>query len=309
MLTISCVCRNPEKIEKIVSALSLKILPRDLKSKDARHVLSLIFGQWLSLSTCTVQAVIDVVPPPSVAQRTRIPKMLYPDLRDGTLEPKNELERDLYSCNAAEGALVVGYVSKMFAVPRKELPETKRKPLTAEEMRARGRQAREAAAAATAPLPEAADPEPVAEPPAPEDAATDAVDSDEALLGFARLYSGTLRVGASLLCVLPKYKAELGREHPRNAKHLAKANVAALYVMMGRELVPVQSVSAGNVFAIAGLDGKVWRSATLCGAPEGQVEQLVNLGSVVRHAPPIVRVALEPVIPCESTTSQPLWLY
>ncbi|EJD40898.1 P-loop containing nucleoside triphosphate hydrolase protein [Auricularia subglabra TFB-10046 SS5] len=294
---------NTEKIEKIVNTLNLKIPPRDLKSKDARHVLGLIFGQWLSLATCTVQAVIDVVPPPPVAQRTRVPKMLHPDLRErsATVEPTTALERDLYACNSDPQARVVGYVSKMFAVPRKELPEGKRKPLTAEEMRARGRAAREAAA--PSPLPEAADPAPAPELPAAEDARDPAVaedETEEVLLGFARLYSGTLRVGARVACVLPKYKPELGRSDARNAKHLAHATVSALYIMMGRELVPVQAVTAGNVFAVAGLEGKVWRSATLCGIEreEGE-EELVNLGAVTRQAPPIVRVALEPVIPAE----------
>ncbi len=40
--------RNPDKIAKIVATLNLKILPRDLKSKDTRNLLTLIFSQWLS---------------------------------------------------------------------------------------------------------------------------------------------------------------------------------------------------------------------------------------------------------------------
>jgi ribosome assembly protein 1 len=47
--------------------------------------------------------------------------------------------------------------------------------------------------------------------------------------------------------------------------------VEALYTMMGRELVPVNEVLAGNVFAIAGLEGKVWRNATLCSPGAGGV--------------------------------------
>ncbi|KAH7100377.1 P-loop containing nucleoside triphosphate hydrolase protein, partial [Auriculariales sp. MPI-PUGE-AT-0066] len=287
---------NPEKIEKIVSALNLKIPPRDLSSKDSRHVLSQIFGQWLSLSTCTVQAVIDIVPPPTVAQRTRVPKMLHPDLHEATKEPQSQLEEDLYSCNSKPGASIVGYVSKMFAVSRKELPESKRKPLTAEEMRARAKLVREQREAGATAAQET--PTPAAE--ATDAPAGDAApSSDEVLLGFTRLYSGTIHVGSTLICVLPKYKPDLGRAHPHNARHLAETTVTALYVMMGRELLPVETVSAGNVFAIAGLEGKVWRSATLCGAEGANDQSLVNLGSVNRQAPPIVRVSLEPVIPSD----------
>ena len=76
---------------KIITTLGLKILPRDQKSKDTRQLLSLIFSQWLPLSTCVIQTIVDIVPPPSDAQRIRIPKMLYPDLYEPTVAPKNRL--------------------------------------------------------------------------------------------------------------------------------------------------------------------------------------------------------------------------
>lgn len=43
--------------------------------------------------------------------------------------------------------------------------------------------------------------------------------------------------------------------------------------MMGRELQPVANVRAGNTFAIRGLEGKVWRNATLCSPGEAGVIQ------------------------------------
>ncbi|KAG6832005.1 hypothetical protein H0H92_006041 [Tricholoma furcatifolium] len=314
---------NQEKVAKIVSALNLKILPRDLKSKDTRHLLSLIFSQWLSLSTCVTQTVIDVVPAPAVAQRTRIPKMLYPDLYDATLEPKNKLEEDLYSSNSDSEASVTAYVSKMFAVAAKDLPENKKKPITAEEMRAKAREAREAKAAEQAAKSgEQAEPQSSAmpytpPPPTDESAKEETVVGDaEVVLGFARLYSGTLRTGTTIYGLLPKYNATLGPTHSTNAKYLVTATVEGLYIMMGRELVPVDSVRAGNIFAIKGLEGKVWRSATLCAPSEKGVGEaaetdrpcLINLGGVNRAVSaghrraatsPIVRVALEPVYPAD----------
>ena len=275
---------------KIVAALDLKIPPRDLKSKDTRHLLSLIFNQWLSLSTCVVQAVIDIIPAPPIAQATRIPKMLYPDLYETTLQPKNKLEEDLYASKFAPEACVIAYVSKMFAVNASDLPENKKKPLTADEMRMKSREARE--------------PREPREPLANElstlsivdDAPDDAPDlnhlNKEVLLGFARLYSGTICVGSSVYAVLPKYNTGLGPTQSSNAKYLLKADVEALYVMMGRELIPVQQVRAGNIFAIKGLESKVWRSATLCSPeangidkdldPVRQKDCLINLGAVNR---------------------------
>lgn len=304
---------NPDKVNKIITTLGLKIPPREQKSKDTRQLLSLIFSQWLPLSTCVIQTIVDIVPPPSAAQRTRLPKMLYPDIYEATVEPKNKLEEDLYYCNDGPEASVVALVSKMFAIPTKELPGKKKKALTAEEMRSRARAAREARAAAAAAVSSEATPSELESVSIEEgmqkvelDEKTEAengdAESDETLLGFARIYSGTIRTGTTIVCVLPKYSHALGPSHPRNAQHLVTAQVEELYTMMGRELVPVESVRAGNVFAIRGLEGKVWRNATLCapassgtGKTTDLVEvkdSLVNLAGVIRY----VSVAFTPFL-------------
>ncbi|KAH7910847.1 P-loop containing nucleoside triphosphate hydrolase protein [Hygrophoropsis aurantiaca] len=296
---------NPEKTSKIVSALNLKILPRELKSKDSRHLLSLIFSQWLSLSTCIIQTVIDVVPSPPAAQAIRLPKMLYPDIYEQNLKPKNKLEKDLYSANSSDDAYIVAYVSKMFVVSTKDLPEKKKQPLTAEELRGRARESQT--------ISDQSDASPIK--PETQKSLEDEehavkvaeiLDEDEVVLGFARLYSGSIRTGATIYCALPKYNTSLPPTHSANIPHVSTAKVEGLYVMMGKELVPVDTVRAGNTFAIRGLGGKVWRHATLC-APsiagvgdDAQTQDcMINLGGVSRAAPPIVRVALEPVMPAD----------
>lgn len=221
--------------------------------------------------------------------------MLYPDLYESTIAPKNKLEKDLYSCDGGDDACVVAYVSKMFATPAADLPENKKKPLTADEMRAKAREAKEARQRA---LGNGEDGQPAPDGSAPllalspetntdVDPAGDFIDADEVLLGFARLYSGSLRVGSRIGCVLPKYNNGLGRSHGRNKSHYVETKVEGLYTMMGRDLVAVERVDAGNVFAIKGLEGKVWRSATLCsprasGIQESDSEEdwLINLGSI-----------------------------
>ncbi|KAJ3558904.1 hypothetical protein NM688_g656 [Phlebia brevispora] len=304
---------NPDKVTKIVTALNLKIPPRELKSKETRQLLSVIFSQWLSLSTCVIQTVVDIVPPPSVAQATRIPKMLYPDLYEASVTPKNKLEENLYTCDASPTAGVVALVSKMFAVPVAELPENKKKPISADELRAKAKAAREVRQAAQAdgtpseipstPLEEALGQLKV------EDAVPKEDNKDrETLLGFARIYSGTIRTGTTIACVLPKYSNAYPPTHPRNARHIVTAEIEGLYIMMGKDLVSVDSVHAGNVFAIGGLEGKVWRNATLCAPSEKGMsgtdlaqltDSVVNLGGVHRMAAPIVRVALEPEMPAD----------
>jgi len=222
--------------------------------------------------------------------------MLYPDRYEADIQPKNKLEEDLFASKSGADAFVTAYVSKMFAVSAKELPENKKKRLTADEMRARAQQARVVRDAdeGTPPITVAQVSQIDGEhPPAiSNDAAKEGLadDADEILLGFARLYSGTLRRGTSVFAVLPKYTTDLGPTHPSNTRNLVTATVEGLYVMMGRELVAVHVVRAGNIFAIKGLEGKVWRNATLCAPGEagtgdtGRESEmcLINLGGISR---------------------------
>jgi ribosome assembly protein 1 len=220
--------------------------------------------------------------------------MLHPDLPESRVDPQSKLERDLYSCDASESAHVVAYVSKMFAVPTAQLPEHKKQTLTVDELRTRAREARvrdeqsreQSRAGSPSPVPGHTP----AETPTGESQG-DPKGADETLLGFARLYSGVIRVGSTVACVLPKYDNALEPTHPRNKPHAVNATVDALYTMMGRDLVAVDNVGAGNIFAIRGLEGSVWRSATICGpsaaGTQGEHSQgwMINLGaSVTRYA-------------------------
>ncbi|KAF8319037.1 translation elongation factor 2 [Clavulina sp. PMI_390] len=298
---------NPDKVNKIVTSLSLKILPRDLRSKDTRTTLQLIFSQWLSLSTCTFQAVVEIVPPPFTAQRVRVPTMIYPDLteRDGTkVQPRNSLEEDIYDCREGESARVVAIVSKMFAVPRGRLPRKEEKKF---ELKPRPRVKSppptvDETTASVASLTVGSE-TPAKSEEASETAEDEGNPDEEILLGFARLYAGSLTLSSSELYVLlPKYNTSLPRTHPKNKPFVAgPIPIKALYEMMGRDLVRVDAVQAGNVFAVEGLEGYVGRSATLCSAPVGvtdvEKEDWVNLAAVSSGVSPIVRVALEPKEP------------
>ncbi|KAL7421772.1 Cytoplasmic GTPase/eEF2-like protein (ribosomal biogenesis) [Cryptotrichosporon argae] len=309
---------NPEQVTKIVTALNIKVAPRDLRSKDTRNLLHVIMQQWLPLSTATFQAIVEVIPPPPAAQAIRLPHMLHPERAAASsvpLEPTSDLERALYACDQAETANVTAYVSKMFAVRKSELPEFKPRELTADEMRQRGREERERRAAAAAngegegsgvaldsdlskPL------EALSLDSVPQEAAPAPTSStDEVLLGFSRVFSGVLRRSTRVVATLPKYDPALGPQHARNAKHVVAVTVTDLYMMMGRDLVSVPEVPAGHVCAVAGLVGVVPRNATLW-APSAhgltsELQAPINLAGVNISAAPIVRVALEPENPAD----------
>ncbi|CAI4050027.1 hypothetical protein N7582_004812 [Saccharomyces uvarum] len=114
-------------------------------------------------------------------------------------------------------------------------------------------------------------------------------EEEESLVAFARIYSGTLRVGQEISVLGPKYDPKLPDEH------IETAVITHLYLFMGKELVPLDVCPSGNIVGIRGLAGKVLKSGTL--VQKGV--QGVNLAGVNFHSTPIVRVAIEPANPVE----------
>lgn len=288
---------NSEKVQKIVTALNLKLLPRDLRSKDTKVLLSAVFSQWLPLSTTVLLAVIEHLPSPDEAQRIRMPKLLHPELHDPPSEPKDDLERALYACDKRDATLPVAYVSKMILVDAADMPENQRRAMTSEEMRAAGKQAREAAAAGTA---TAAATETATGPAPTTDSGGLEVETDQIeevveekaeqahhLIGFGRLYSGTLHVGQRIQVLGPKFDGAKS-----TTQHASETTITGLYMLMGREMVRLESVPAGNVIGIGGLEGKVLKSGSVFGA-EAAPSMWRNLGGVAMATNPIVRIALE----------------
>lgn len=288
--------RDKEMTEKVVKSLNLKVLPRDLRSKDTRAVLTTIFSQWLPLSTCVLLAVVEQLPSPAAAQKIRMPKMLHP-FETTPAEPTEDWEKGMIDCDPSSG--VVAYVSKMVSVPLDVLPKNKRKTLSAEEMRQRGRAQREqlVAAAKSAEMGEVGVHLDVDEvlanrqlKEAEDKAAAEELEGKEALIGFSRIYSGTVRVGQKLKVLGPKYD-------PANpTQHCSEVTVDSLFMIMGRDLIGLDQVPAGNVFGIGGLEGHVLKYGTLWSAEWEGGQNLVGKGL---ETTPIVRVALEPEDPSQ----------
>lgn len=114
-------------------------------------------------------------------------------------------------------------------------------------------------------------------------------EKDEVLIGFARVYSGTLRVGQEVSVLEPKYDPENPTEH------IKTATITHLYLFMGKELVSLEECPAGNIVGIRGLAGKILKNGTLI---EPGIRG-VNLAGINIHTTPIVRVAVESVNPME----------
>ena len=262
--------------------------------------MTTIFSAWLPLSTAVLVSVIERLPSPKEAQAARLPELL--DASPGSHSISTTIRDAMINFNTAKDAPVVAYVSKMVSVPVSELPQNKRKAgssLSPEEAKELARRKRAEIAKVKAGTDEeskttnglhsafanasladstiATEQQPEAEP--------------EQLIGFARLYSGTLSVGDSIYVLPPKFSPE----NPHAAPEPKKVAVTALYLLMGRALEALSSVPAGVVFGIGGLEGHILKTGTLC----SQLEGGVNLAGVSMGGEPIVRIALEPVNPAD----------
>jgi ribosome assembly protein 1 len=211
-----------------------------------------------------------------------------------------EVREAMTNFKTSKDAPVVAYVSKMISVPDSEMPHNRRRggALTAEEAREMGRKkraeiARQQATSNAEPdvasVTDALSSAAISETETPEEAPEVKEEDAEHLIGFARIFSGTLSVGDEVYVLGPKFTPS----NPHASPEPQKVKITALYLMMGRGLEPLTSVPAGVVFGVGGLEGHVLKSGTLC----SQLPGGVNLAGVQMGTQPIVRVALEPENP------------
>lgn len=292
---------DPALLEKITRSLNISIPAHVMRSKDPKALLSAVFSSWLPLSTAVLVSVIESLPSPKTAQGDRIPGLL--DLSPGHEHIDQHVRDAMTYSDADVKQPTVAYVSKMLSIPESELPMNKRRggALTAEEARELGRKKRAEIARAQALANGEANVDVVTEAlstaaigedeDAPETDNGEATEDPEHLIGFARLFSGTLTVGDEVYVLPPKFTPR----QPHAAPQPKKVTITALYLLMGRSLESLNSVPAGNVVGIAGLEGAILKSGTIC----SQLEGAPNLSSTtaISTNAPIVRVALEPVIP------------
>ncbi|KAK4901118.1 Cytoplasmic GTPase/eEF2-like protein (ribosomal biogenesis) [Elasticomyces elasticus] len=295
---------DPVLLEKITKGLNLSIPAHIMRSKDPKALLSAVFSAWLPLSTALLVSVIEQLPNPPSAQEARIPALL--EASPGAEHIDNKIKDAMTHSNAAISEPVVAYVSKMVSIPESELPINKRRGgmLSADEARELGRKKRAEIAKAQALANGEADVVSVTDalssaaigdedeiPGGKVEEEPEQDDDPEHLIGFARLFSGTLTVGDEVYVLPPKYTPA----RPHALPQPRKVTITALYLLMGRSLESLNTVPAGNIVGIAGLEGAILKNGTIC----SQLEGAPNLSSTTAISTnvPIVRVALEPAFP------------
>ncbi|KAJ9613562.1 Cytoplasmic GTPase/eEF2-like protein (ribosomal biogenesis) [Cladophialophora chaetospira] len=291
---------DPALLEKITKSLSINLPAHITRSRDTKAILQAVMSSWLPLSTAVLVSVIEYLPSPPVAQNTRLPEMIEDLVSSKSID--HSLKDSMIKFNTTPSAPIVAYVSKMVAIPESELPSKRRKlgtALTADEARELARKKRAEIAKAQAEANNASDIDNITDglsttrigEEVGEDLTPEQPEDPEHLIGFARLYSGTLSVGDEVYVLPPKFNPAF----PHASPEPKKVPITALYLLMGRSLEPLEKVPAGVVFGIEGLEGHILKTGTLC----SQLEAAINLAGVSSLSQPIVRVALEPTNPLD----------
>uniref|UniRef100_A0A8C7TZT3 Elongation factor-like 1 n=1 Tax=Oncorhynchus mykiss TaxID=8022 RepID=A0A8C7TZT3_ONCMY len=266
--------RDKEKIEKMMMSLGVKVMTRDSRHSDPKVLLSAICSQWLPVSQAVLFMVCDKLPSPLDMTSERIERLMSVGARRFHSLPlqTQELKTAFMQCSSDDTAPVIVFVSKMFMVDAKALPQNKQSEGVSGQMQG---------------LPLKAKPEEEEE--------------KETFVAFARVYSGVVRRGQKVFVMGPKYDPAQGLRMVRIVSaclppvpHLACCTMDSLYLLMGRELEELEEVPSGNVLGIGGLEECVLKSATLSTSPA--LPPFIPLNF---EATPIVRVAIEPKHPSE----------
>uniref|UniRef100_A0A8C1XDV3 Elongation factor-like 1 n=1 Tax=Cyprinus carpio TaxID=7962 RepID=A0A8C1XDV3_CYPCA len=296
--------RDKEKVEKMVTSLGLKVMSRDLRHSDPKVLLSAICSQWLPVSQAVLSMVCEKLPCPAEISAERVEKLMSVGARrfDSLPEKTQELKKAFLDCSADDTAPVIVFVSKMFAVDSKALPQNKQRPLTQEEISQRRELARQRHAER-----QAATQSYIYTIFCPADALcaqTEALsvkaaveeENKEHFVAFARVYSGIIRKGQKVFVLGPKYNPSLAL---RAVSSLCLQNVpdpkvmnfacCLLWVCLNT-LFNAVCISAG----IGGMEEFILKSATISTSPACPPFTPLSF-----EATPIVRVAVEPKHPSE----------
>lgn len=219
-------------LQKVIKSFNLNVPARELQHKDPKVVLLAVLSRWLPLSDAILSMVVKCIPDPMRAQSFRISRLLpkrevSDDGPSSNVLAEAELVRkSVEACDFSPEAPCVAFVSKMFAVPIKMLPQ-------------RGPNG---------------------------DILNNSTDeggsgeSDECFIAFARVFSGVLFAGQRVFVLSALYDP---LKPEAMQKHVQEAELHSLYLMMGQGLKPVALVKAGNIVAIRGLGQHILKSATL----------------------------------------------
>ncbi|TWW67058.1 Elongation factor-like GTPase 1 [Takifugu flavidus] len=119
--------RDQEKVDRVMSSLGVKVAARDLRHSDPKVLLSAICSQWLPVSQAVLSMVCEKLPSPLDMTAERVEKLLSVGARgfEALPEETQQLKQAFLECSSREDAPAIIFVSKMFAVDARMLPQNR----------------------------------------------------------------------------------------------------------------------------------------------------------------------------------------
>ncbi|XP_076748657.1 elongation factor-like GTPase 1 [Xylocopa sonorina] len=309
--------KDKEKVASMAEKLDIKLTTRDLRYTDCKAQLKAVCSQWLPLARACLNAICEKIPAPHSLTPEKIERLLSGNCEFSALpEETQKLKETFLRCDPSPDSPIIVFISKMFPVEKKALPENKPKTLTPDELAERREIARikhaEKMTKQQHPEGTVQSNVDVNESPRSDDMTSEIVEEEEnsgtALIAFARIYSGTLKKGTTVYVLGPKHDPRTILQLQKTGeplvdenatlkdlmpgRYVTKVTVEKLYLLMGRELEPADMVSVGNVFGIGGLEEHVLKTATL-----STTLACPSFTELTSLDVPIMRVALEPKHP------------
>ena len=294
-----------DKLEMIKMALSLGVTleTRDVDRSDHRQALMLLFNQWIPLSCSLLRIVCDIVPAPCDINEERVERFITANQtrRFDSLPLQTQMLKQAFlECRPQQSSEdcvpLIAYVTKMFSYPKESLPQFRIKPLTHEEIIKRREEMKMKREQEKSEHKE-------------EQNQIENIDEEKekiTFIGFARIFSGTLRRNDFVYVLGPKHdpslitdemieeidRCELTLSNLRFDQHVTKVQIKELYLLMGRDLESVDEVHAGHICGIGNLQSHVIKSATL-----SSTIYCPSFTDDISKSIPILRVAVEPKNP------------
>ncbi|XP_074593171.1 elongation factor-like GTPase 1 isoform X2 [Brevipalpus obovatus] len=299
--------KDQDKIGNIVRILGIResLTQRDLGHSDPRMVLQSIFTKWLSLAPNLLEVVCNLVPSPLGLDEARAEMLMCSNTtRFDLFPPETKKVKEAFVKCSPDGPIIV-CVSKMFAVEKAHLPQNRYKPLTEEEIAKRRELVKTSAMKANSMTHTIMEDLPTKSYHSGGDNEANELEENVVFLAFARVFSGTLRKGMKLFVLHPKHDPSkltdetvidpnLKLSDLKSDQHITCVHIKDLYLLMGRGCEQVDTVKAGNVVGIGGLEEHIVKSATL--SDNIYCPPFIDLQIASQ---PILRVAVEPQNPMD----------
>eukprot|EP00953_Heterococcus_sp_UTEX-ZZ885_P037920 19465-Heterococcus_DN1.PRE.1 len=256
------------------------------------YYMHTVMKRWLPVADAVLCMVTEQGVSPLAAQATRMGTLwptaaadtsssLASSLGDTGADVKSVYDA-IAACDTSESAPVVLFVSKMVPVKRGDIVDANGKLWTPPDGHPGSQQHIDSTTDGNGGTADSV-------------SSKNAADDRDALsfVAFARVFSGIITPHSKIHVLGPKYHPlKQGQSRhitafPQSDDTSTRGSLA-LYMMMGTGLHPVKNVPAGNVLAVAGLEGYVQKCATLSTSIACPA-----LTAITLQAKPMVRVAVE----------------